>query len=156
MKDTVYVTVKGLQLANQDVDNEYDDQDSDPIEIINVGKYSVINGKEYIKYDEIYEGESEKSTCLIKIVPGNVEITKKGCVSTHLSFVEGEKTMTFYETPYGNIYLGVITRAIEIDRSDDQVAVRIDYALELNYEQISDCKVEIIVSSQGKLDLEKR
>ena len=41
-----------------------------------------------------------------------------GPVTAHLSFVPGEKTMTFYETPYGNIYLGIFSGAADFSREN--------------------------------------
>ena len=61
--------------------------------------------------------------------------------------------MTFYETPYGNLYLGVFAREVLIDRDDDCIKIIIDYGLEMNYEHVSDCRVEIKISSYGKLEL---
>lgn len=153
MRDKVYINIKGLQLAAQNVPRDYEDDGDEPIEIINVGSYSVVNGKEYIKFDEIYEGTDQKCTSLIKIADNSVEITKKGPVTAHMSFIPGEKTMTFYETPYGNIYLGIFAREVDMKRSSDKLSICIDYALELNYEQVSDCRVEIEISSKGKLSL---
>lgn len=150
MKDKVYISVRGLHLTSQ---SEGYDEDEEPIEVINVGTYKVVNGKEYIKYDEIYEGDSGKSTSIIKIADGAVEITKKGSVTTHLSFVQGEKTMTFYETPFGNIYLGIFSREVDIQRTEDTIKISIDYSLELNYEQVSDAKVVIDISSRGNFSL---
>lgn len=153
MKDKVYINIKGLHLAAQNVPRDYEDDSDEPIEVINVGSYSVVNGKEYIKFDEIYEGTEQKCTSLIKIADSSVEITKKGPVTAHMSFIPGEKTMTFYETPYGNIYLGIFAREVDMKRSSDKLSICIDYALELNYEQISDCRVEIEISSKGKFSL---
>lgn len=152
MKEKVYVNIKGLHLQSEGQDNNADTEEA--IEVIHVGRYKVVNGKEYIKYDEVYEGESDKCSCMIKINGDQVEITKKGAITAHLSFIEGEKTMTFYDTPYGNLYLGVFARSIKLERSEDRIYILIDYALELNYEQVSDCKVEIEISSNGSFSLE--
>lgn len=153
MKDKVYINIKGLQLAAQNIPREYEEEEDELIEIINVGSYSIVNGKEYIKYDEVLEGTTQKCTSMIKIAGDTVEITKKGPVTAHLSFVPGEKTMTFYETPYGNIYLGIFARSVDMERTPDKLTISIDYALELNYEQVSDCRVNIEISSKGKFSL---
>jgi uncharacterized beta-barrel protein YwiB (DUF1934 family) len=155
VKERVYINIKGLQLAEQNVPSDYDAENDDPIEVINVGSYSIVNGKEYIKYEETIEGQSKKCSGLIKIAGNTVEITKKGNVTAHLSFVPGEKTMTFYETPYGSLYLGVFARCVEMERTEDKLSIHIEYALELNYEQISECKVDIEISSKGKFSLKR-
>lgn len=149
MKEKVYINIKGLHFTPE---NDEDEQE-EAIEVINVGKYSIINGKEYIKYDEVVEGESGKCTSIIKIDGDTVEITKKGPVTAHMSFVKNKKTMTFYETPFGNLYLGIFARDIDIARSEDKINISIDYSLELNYELVSDCKVDIEIGTSGKFSI---
>ena len=53
MKEKVYINIKGLQLAAQNVPRDYEEDEDDPVEVINVGRYRIIKGKEYIKYDEV-------------------------------------------------------------------------------------------------------
>ena len=62
MKEKVYINIKGLQLAAQNVPRDYEEDEDDPVEVINVGRYRIINGKEYIKYDEVLEGTTKKCT----------------------------------------------------------------------------------------------
>lgn len=153
MKEKVYVSVKGLHFVSTDEGNVMETQE-EAIEIINVGKYRRVGENEYIKYSEMIEGENKPCSSMIKIGgDGSVELTKKGSVTAHLLFMPGEKTMTFYETPYGNLYLGVFAREVLIDRDDDCIKIIIDYGLEMNYEHVSDCRVEIKISSYGKLEL---
>lgn len=147
MKEKVFVKVKGLQLANGQ-------EEEDIIEVINVGRYRIVNGSEYVKYDEVYEESTKKSTNTIKISEKSVEITKKGLVTAHMSFVEGEKTMTFYDTPYGSIYLGIFAQNIQIDRDEDNIRISIDYSIDMNYEKVADSHVDIEISSKGKITLE--
>ncbi len=147
MKEKVFVKVKGLQFANGQ-------EEEDIIEVINVGRYKIINGSEYVKYDEVYEESTQKSTNTIKISEKCVEITKKGLVTAHMSFVEGEKTMTFYDTPYGSIYLGIFAQNIQIERDEDDIRISIDYSIDMNYEKVADSHIDIEISSKGKITLE--
>lgn len=153
MKDKVYVKIKGLHAATEPFGGENADEDLDVVEVINVGTYGIVAGKEYIKYDEVIEGESKKCSNLIKIDKDCVEITKRGAIVAHLSFVKGEKTMTAYETGFGNLYLGIFARDINVSRTEDEIKVHIEYSMELNYEMISDCAVDIVISSTGKFEL---
>lgn len=153
MKEKVYVSVKGLQFSGGDYEGETDTE-GEEVEIINVGKYRRVGENEYVKYSEIIEGESKPCSSIIKIGnDGSVELTKKGSVTAHMSFIQGEKTMTFYETPYGSLYLGVFAREISIDRQSDCIKIFIDYGLEMNYEHVTDCQVEIEITSYGELKL---
>lgn len=147
MKEKVFVKVKGLQFANGQ-------EEEDIIEVINVGRYRIINGSEYVKYDEVYEESTQKSTNTIKISEKCVDITKKGLVTAHMSFVEGEKTMTFYDTPYGSIYLGIFAQNIQIERDEDDIRISIDYSIDMNYEKVADSHIDIEISSKGKITLE--
>ena len=147
MKEKVFVKVKGLQFANGQ-------EEEDIIEVINVGRYRIINGSEYVKYDEVYEESTQKSTNTIKISEKCVEITKKGLVTAHMSFVEGEKSMTFYDTPYGSIYLGIFAQNIQIERDEDDIRISIDYSIDMNYEKVADSHIDIEISSKGKITLE--
>ena len=99
------------------------------------------------------EGYSEKCSNVIKIGKDLVEVTKKGPVVSHLSFVKGEKTMTAYDTGFGTLYFGIFTKNMEISRKEDEIKVFIDYSIEMNYEKVSDSHVEIEISSTGKFVL---
>ncbi len=151
MKEKVYIRVKGLQFTRE----KDEDLDEEAIEIIQIGSYKVVNGKEYIRYDEVHEEDHQKSKNLIKISGNTVEITKKGAVTAHLSFVEGEKTMTCYNTPYGNIYLGIFARKVAIEREEERIHITIDYSIEMNYEQVADSLVEIEIGAQELFSIEK-
>lgn len=165
MKDKVYIKIKGLALSKQGepannsislaqdetVAAQTEDMEEDAVETINVGSYKVVNDKEYVHFEECYDGETDKSRNIIKITKDEIQVSKKGAITAHMDFKRGEKTMTFYETPFGGIYLGIITRDINIERSEDEIRILIDYALEVNYEQLNECKVSIIISSNFEI-----
>ena len=45
---------------------------------------------------------------------------------------EKQKNMTSYQTPYGNIMIGIDTKQIQIDEQDDRIMVTVEYALDMN------------------------
>lgn len=141
MTEKVLITIKGLQLGNSS---------EDVVEVINIGKYSEVNGKIYIKYDEAIEESNLVSNNLIKIDENCIEIVKKGPISTTMKFIQNNKTMTFYNTPFGNIYLGIFTREIEINKQEDSIHIEVNYSMEMNYEQLSECNVQISIVPQDK------
>lgn len=144
MTDKVYVTVKGLHAGMDDNGSP----DEDLIEVINIGIYKCVAGKEYIKYDEVYE-DGDKSTTIIKLLDDGIEISKKGAVNTHMSFIRHEKTRNLYETPFGNIYLGIYSKEVTITHSESEIHVTVDYSLEVNYQYVSDSRVEIRILSNA-------
>lgn len=116
MDERVFVSIKGLHFASGVQDSDSDgSEDEEVIETVNTGRYKRSGENEYIKYSDMIDGEDKPCSNLIKITPdGTVEITKKGYVTTHFSFVPGERTTTYYETPYGGIYLGINSKNIVI------------------------------------------
>ena len=126
MNEKVYVTVKGLHF-----NPEHPDMDEDVIEVFNVGVYKLIAGNEYIKYDEVYDS-GEKSKTIIKLHDKGVEITKKGELSTHMSFISGEKTVNLYETPFGNVHMGIYSKSVDVIRQEEKISIKVRYSLEIN------------------------
>lgn len=144
MTEKVYVTVKGLHIGT-DADGS---RNEDEIEVINVGVYKCVAGKEYIKYDEVYD-DGDKFKTIIKLLDNGVELTKKGTVTTHMSFIEGEKTRNLYETPYGSVYMGIYSKNVNIVHEENKIMIVIDYSIEVNYQLVSDSRVEICVQSEA-------
>jgi len=143
MTEDVLVTIKGLQL---------DSAEENVIEVINIGRLSEINNKIYVKYDEMIDGEKNLTRNLIKIEEGNVEIIKKGVVSSHMHFCANEKTMSLYNTPFGSLHLGILARNVDIKKKEDVIHILIEYSIEVNDEQISENKVEICIKQQDKAE----
>lgn len=59
MKDKVYIKLKGLALEEQAADGSIKEE-ADNIEVINVGRYTKRGGKEYIKFEEVYDGADQE------------------------------------------------------------------------------------------------
>ena len=141
-KDKVFIKIKGLYTGTMDEEASCEGEEAeviesqdDEVEVINVGTYSVVNGKEYIRYEEVYDDDS-------------VEVTKKGVVSTKMRFTMGSKNMTYYQTPYGNMSLGIITKSLEIERTEDTISIYLVYGMEVNCEHLSDCDMQITITTR--------
>ncbi len=160
-KDKVFIKIKGLYTGTMDEEITYDggeaeviESQDDEVEVINVGTYSVVNGKEYIRYEEVYDESQERSGSIIKIDGDSVEVTKKGVVSTKMRFAAGSKNMTYYQTPYGSMSLGIITKNLEIERTEDTISIYLVYGMEVNCEHLSDCDMQITITTK-KLIIEE-
>jgi len=143
MTENVLITIKGLQ---------FDSVEENVIEGIHIGRFSEINNKIYVKYDEMLEGEKNLTRNLIKISESSVEITKMGSVSVNMKFCTNEKTMSLYNTPFGSLHLGILTRNVDIEKKEDVIHILIEYSIEVNDEQISENKVEICIKQQDKAE----
>ena len=56
--------------------------------------------------------------------------------------------MTNYETPYGDILIGVQAKKISVLEQEKRITVEADYALEMNYEHLADYHLVIDIRSK--------
>lgn len=139
MKKEVIINISGLQL---DVSSE------EPIELMTTGAYYLKNGKHYIVYDELTD-DSQIVKNRLKISPKVVEVTKKGASSSHMVFERGKENLTYYDTPFGSLLLGINTSKIDLQETEDSMALHIDYGLSINSDHISDCSIDVSIASKN-------
>ena len=139
MTKDVLIAIKGMQFEGA--------EDPEEIEVIQRGQYYERNGSHYLMYEEPIEGSSEIIKNRIKFRENEVQVAKKGAVNTTLTFTKNEKNMTNYATPFGNLVIGIDTQAINLEMSESKMDIKVDYALDINYEFLADCKISIEVSS---------
>lgn len=144
MNKEVLVSISGLQFVE---DNK------DAIEMITVGDYYKKNGKHYLMFEEIQEGFEGTTRNMIKFNEHMVDITKKGITNVHMVFEEKQKNMTYYDTPFGNLLIGLSTNNIDIEEEESAINIKIDYSLDINYEFVSDCKISISVKEKKAGDI---
>lgn len=137
MTKEVLLTISGLQFNNQ-----YDDG---KVEVITTGNYYIKNGKHYILYDEVNEDSEEVTKSIIKVQDHVLDVTKRGYTNVHMIFEENKKNMTYYSTPFGNMLIGITSRGVDIEEKDDNISIKVDYALEINYEFLADCSIKMNV-----------
>lgn len=127
----------------------------DKIEIITAGQYFYKNNKHYLIYEEIPDdgGPAVKNT--IKIYDGKAEVMKSGDASVHMVFEQHKKTFSYYDIPYGKMLAGIETKHLEFNEEENRIFLRLEYSLEIDYQHLSDCIVEIRAESREtcKIDL---
>ena len=141
MTKEVLVTISGLQIMSMA-------EDSEPVEVITAGDYYKKNNKHYVIYDEVTEGFDGTTKNIIKLQEDCVDITKRGITNVHMVFEKNKKNITCYQTPFGNLMLGIDAKNISIKEDEHDISVNVEYALELNYEHIADCTVKMAIQSK--------
>ena len=141
MTKDVLISVKGLQFGN--------DVDEDMVEIITSGSYYKKNNKHYLMYDEITEGVEGATKNVVKFDGSTLDLTKSGVTNVHMIFEQNKKNITNYMTPYGNIMIGIDAQKVDVAETDESIRINIDYALEVNYEFLADCKIKMDITSKG-------
>lgn len=144
MTKEVLVSISGLQFAEEMAE--------EPMEVITSGDYYKKNGKHYIIYDEVMEGFAETTKNIVKVGDGCLDITKRGVTNVHMMFEKDKKNLTYYYTPYGSLLIGIEARAVEVEETENDLFVTVDYALEVNYEHLADCKIKMNVKSKNAGD----
>ena len=140
MKKNVIISVTGTHVS---MDSQ------EPVEVVSYGTYYKRNGKVYVKYLEVTE-DNVTLDCLVKIDADNeaVEITKKGQYSSCMVFKNDECCMTPYNTPFGALMLEITTKEMIILEDEDILIARLKYALDINYEHVAMCDIEVKVVSE--------
>ena len=142
MTKQVLVSVKGLQFI------ENDDEEAEAVELVTVGSCHCRDDNKYIKYEEGFEGIEGTAQNLIKVKKNALEVRKKGVIDVHMVFEKEKKNISYYETPYGTIQLGIMTTNLDIKEKEDSLDIKVDYVLEANDEYIADCTLAMNVSSK--------
>lgn len=146
MTKDVLIHVKGLQTI------EGENLQDAPIEIVTVGEYYYRNGSHYLRYEEMMEGFPETTVNYIKINPKGIEVRKKGAANVHMVFQEQKKNITYYQTPFGNLQMGIAATKMDVEEAENDLKVKVDYVLEMNEEYVADCYIAIDVQSKGSQD----
>lgn len=144
MTNEVLLTIAGLQLI--------DGEGETPIEIVTAGDYYHRNGKHYILYDEVIEGCPGHIHNTVKIGEESLEVIKKGISNVHMVFEKNRKNLTCYATPFGNLTIGIMAHRIQIEESDKDIDVHVNYSLDVNDQYLADCFIQLNVKSKDAGD----
>lgn len=142
MTKDVLVKIKGMQFLG------YEDEPEEPIEMMTGGEYYFRNNAHYVKYEEVFEEMEGSSSNLIKIKPDVIEVRKRGIANVHMVFEKDKKNITFYDTPFGKMQMGVSTTGISSKVEADKMFVNIEYTLDMNDSFVADCTLELTVQSK--------
>jgi uncharacterized beta-barrel protein YwiB (DUF1934 family) len=146
MTRDVLIRLSGLQAM---------EGDEGRVEVITSGDYFWKNNKHYLIYDEVMEGMDGAIRNTMKLTPEKLEIKKSGPVSANMVFELDKKTQTHYVTPMGELLVEMTTSRIGFEEENDHLKVEVEYALDINYDHVSDCRIVLDITSKdcAKLDL---
>lgn len=139
MTKDVLLSIKGLYTE--------DSEDADSIETLAPAEFYVKEGVYYLFFEEIIDDTTGITKSRIKYSDKCFELTRKGELSVHLLFEEGKKTLNTYQMPYGTLVVGLDTKGIVKTETEDEIKITIDYAMEINYQQVSDNTIDVVVKS---------
>ena len=119
------------------------DGDVGTIRTQSVGQYFEKGDSRYLIYDEEQEGFDKKVKNRVKYKDGYMELVKSGLVNSRMVFEQGKTIMTSYNSPYGQMVMGVNTSSIRITEWADMIRIEVDYFLEIDEKPMSKSKITI-------------
>lgn len=137
MKKDVLVAIRGLQIDESN--------DEDAVEILVNGRYNAKNGRHFLRFEQ-YEEDGTPTKNILTFDEKAMELTRRGGTQLHMTFMDKEKTMTSYTTPFGSLMVGVSTDRISVEESDDRIHAEVNYGLEFNYEFVADCQLSLDIT----------
>ena len=97
------------------------EDEQEPIEIVVPGQYYYRNGSHYLRYEEMMDDTAQPTVNYIKLSPQGVEVRKQGQVNVHMVFEQEE---------------------------EDNIHLKVDYALDMNDEHVADCYLTVQAQSK--------
>ena len=124
MKKNVVVCVRGLQ--------DYEDAESDSIELTTSGMMYEKESAIYITYKETDESGLGDTKTTVKVEENRVSIIRFGDSAVHLIFEEGKKHVAYYDMGFGSLSMGVQTYSLTHSMGEHGGKINIHYAMEIN------------------------
>ncbi len=124
------------------------EDDGEPIEVVTPADYYLKDGKHYVLYEEPVEGMSGSIKNKIRFTEdGKLEVMRSGLTRSHLIFEKDRINMSQYQTPYGEMMVGVYTTDMQVDVRDEDIDVSVAYALDINSEKVADCNIKMHIKA---------
>jgi len=154
MTQDVLLTISGLHdMAFADPE---ENEENEPIEVITPASYYWKNGKHYILYDEVMEGIPGVVKNKIKITgEDSMEIMKSGITNAHMVFEKNQMNVTYYDTPYGQLHVGIHTRKLDVNVDDERIDIAVEYGLDVNHEATADCRIAMSIRQRKQFQENK-
>ena len=103
------------------------------IELITEGKYHKKGDTTYLVYKESELSGIVGCTTTLKITNENIKMKRFGPSTSEIEFEKGKRFNTYYNTPYGNVAMEILTRKIQNELKDDltgSLAIEYDISLQ--------------------------
>ncbi len=125
MEKDVIISIKGVQ--------RYENGDPDTMELVTEGRLEREGSNYTLSYQESVLTGLEGTLTTFQIEPERVTLMRVGEYNSQMVFQEGRRHMSMYNTPYGAMSIGVNTRHLLADLSDEGGDIEIDYAIEIDH-----------------------
>lgn len=129
MEEQYMITVIGKQTV---------DGESDQIEVITAGDLCIEDGRITITYPEYTEDTpARKTDTTVTLEKGVLRIDRQGEMSSHLILEQGVRHECLYQTPMGQMFIGIFTDRIQAEIGERGGEISAAYQLDFNHTVVS-------------------
>ena len=125
MEKEVVISIKGMQ--------KYEGAPPDVIELVTEGRLVREGGSYTLSYQESELTGLEGTLTTIQVDGEQVTLMRMGEFNSQLVFQEGRRHLSMYNTPYGAMSVGVHTRHLLAQLSDQGGDIEVDYSIEVDH-----------------------
>lgn len=126
MEKEVIISIKGMQ--------RYEDSPTDTIELVTQGRLQAHEQGGYtLSYQESKLTGLEGTRTTFQIEPERITLMREGEVNSQMVFQQGQRHLSMYSTPYGDLAVGINTRHLLQSRDGAKGRIEIDYAIEIDH-----------------------
>ncbi len=146
MTKEVFIRIVGLQIPVEDMEG----MENEPLEVVHTGTYYNKNGKHYIFYEETAEGIPGVTKAQIRWQQdGILEVIRKGISNSHMIFEKNQRHTCDYQTPFGNLDLGILTKRMSSQVQEDKLEIAAEYNMDVDWEPVAQCTIKITVQPRN-------
>ena len=136
-----------ISISNRQNDGQ---QEEDTVLFDTAGSYYFNDGIGVLRYQESELTGLEGTRTSVMVMPNQVVVDRDGMLTGRMVFREGAKDSYPYNTPYGQMMLGIDTRRIRHNFNENGGDVEIDYITDLAHTFVSRNKFRISVKEMEK------
>lgn len=141
MKKQVIITLKAAQTTP--------DMKTNKMELVTEGSFYKKESTYYITYKESEVTGLEGTTTTLKVAHNIVTLIRFGTVNSQFIFEQGQKSMSYYDTPNGAFTLVIYASKVGIKINDDGGSVKVNYSVEIDDGKLGENEFILEVKETG-------
>ena len=135
MRKTVLLSITGISKTNGIPD--------DAIKLFTTGYLSVESGCWRLKYTETDPETSQRSRVTLKMEKNSVSMSRDGQGKTLMEFTPGKRFEGMYQTPYGDMNIGIFPNEVSSRLDDAKGEIDLSYRLDIQGQYTGDRELHI-------------
>ena len=125
MERDAVISIRGMQ--------EYEDAEPDVVELVTRAHMTRDSGRCTLSYQESELTGLEGTWTTIHVEGNQVTLIREGEFNTQMVFQGGRRHLSVYNTPYGAMEIGVNTRHLLAELTDQGGDIEVDYSVEVDH-----------------------